>query len=239
MERSCNPLLGPMLGSVQMEAVPQTRANPDWLNALRDAGPVQEQALQELRGYLVRAAVTYLERRRGRLAELDSADLLQLAQDLAQEALLEVLTKLDAFRGESRFTTWAYKFVINLGAEELRRRRWQSVSLEAPLPIEDLPPLIDSLSNRESPDPEQALLRKSVWETLRRIIADDLTERQRMALVTLIIQDAPVKEVAQLLKTTSNNVYKILHDARKKLKRRLLEEAITPEYVSDLFGDGA
>lgn len=222
-----------------MEAVLQTRANGEWLNALRGSGPVQDQALQELRDYLVRATVTYLERRRERVGGLDYADLLQLAQDLAQEALLEILNKLHAFRGESRFTTWAYKFVINLAAEELRRRRWQNVSLELPPPIEDLPPLIDSLSSRETPDPEQALLRKTVWETLHRIIAEDLTKRQRTALIALIVQDAPVKEVAQLLKTTPNNVYKILHDARKKLKARLLEEAITPEYVRELFGEWA
>lgn len=217
----------------------QTRTNAEWLDDLRGSGPIQDQALQELREYLVRAAVTSLERRWERLAGLDYADLLQLAEDLAQEALLEILNKLDIFQGKSRFTTWAYKFIINLAAEETRRRRWQIVSLEVPLSIEDLSPLIDSLSDRETPDPEQALLRKTVWETLRRIIAEDLTERQRTALVALIVQDAPVEVVARLLKTTPNNVYKILHDARKKLKRRLLEEAITPEYVHDLFGEEA
>jgi len=216
----------------------QTRTNAEWLNDLRGSGPVQAQALQELRGYLVRVAMTYLERRWERLAGLEHAELLQLAQDLAQEALLDLLKKLDTFRGESRFTTWAYKFVINVAAEELRRRRWQNVSLEAPLPLEDLPSLADSLANGTSLDPEQALLRKTVWEVLRRIVAEDLTERQRTVLIALIIHDAPVGEVARQLKTTPNNVYKILHDARRKLKRRLLDEAITPEYVRELFSEG-
>lgn len=216
----------------------QSRTNAEWLNDLRGPDPIQAQALQELRDYLVRVAAIYLERRWERLAGLEHAELLQLAQDLAQEALLDILKKLDAFRGESRFTTWAYKFVINLAAEELRRRRWRNISLDTPLPIEDLPPLADILPSRKSLGPEKALLRKTVWETLRRIVAEELTERQRTVLIAVILQDAPVEDVARQLETTPNNVYKILHDARKKLKRRLLDEAITPEYVHDLFGEG-
>ena len=221
-----------------VSVISQTRTNAEWLNDLRGLDPAQTQALQELRGYLVRVAVTYLERRWEQLARLEYAELLQLAQDLAQEALLDILKKLDTFRGESRFTTWAYKFVINVAAEELRRQGWQNISLETPLPIEDLPPLADILPSRKSLDPEKALLRKTVWETLRRIVAESLTERQRTVLIAVIIQDAPVEDVARQLETTPNNIYKILHDARKKLKRRLLDEAITPEYVHDLFGEG-
>ncbi len=216
----------------------QSRTNAEWLNDLRGPDPIQTQALEELRRYLVRAAAAYLRRRWEELAGLEYTELLQLAEDLAQEALLDILKKLDTFQGKSRFTTWAYKFVVNIAAEELRRQRWQNISLETPFPIEDLPPLADFLSNEKALDPEKALLRKSVWAALRRIIAEDLTERQRTVLIALIIQDAPVEEVARQLETTPNNVYKILHDARKKLKRRLLDEAITPEYVRDLFGEG-
>jgi RNA polymerase sigma-70 factor (ECF subfamily) len=216
----------------------QTRTNAEWLSDLQGTGPVQAQALQELRDYLVRVAVIYLERRWEHLAGLEHAELLQLAQDLAQEALLDILNKLDAFRGESRFTTWAYKFVINVAAEELRRRRWQNISLETPLPIEDLPPLANILPSRKSLDPEKAVLRKAVWESLRRIVAEELTERQRTVLIAVILQEAPVEDVARQLETTPNNVYKILHDARRKLKRRLLDEAITPEYVRELFSEG-
>lgn len=215
-----------------------TRTNTEWLNDLRAPDPIQAQALQNLRDYLVRAAAAYLERQWERAARLEYSELLQLAQDLAQEALLDILKKLDTFRGESRFTTWAYKFVIKAAAEELRRRRWQNLSLETPFPLEDLPPLADSLANGKSPDPEKALLRQAVWEALRRIVAEDLTERQRTVFIALIIQDTPVEEVARQLQTPPNNVYKILHDARKKLKRRLLEDAITPEYVRGLFGEG-
>ena len=222
----------------RVSVISQTRTNAEWLNDLRGPDPVQTQALEELRRYLIRAATTYLQRRWERLAGLEDAELLQLAQDLAQEALLDILKKLVTFRGKSRFTTWAYKFVINVAAEELRRRHWQNISLNASPTEQDLPPLADSLRDENAPDPEKALLRKAVWETLRRIIAEELTERQRTAFNALIIQDAPVEEVARQLETTPNNVYKILHDARKKLKRRLLDEAITPEYVRDIFDGG-
>lgn len=213
------------------------RTNADWLSDLRSTGPAQAQALQALWDYLVRAARTYLERRRREWAGLEDAELRQLAEDLAQEALLDILNKLDTFRGESRFTTWAYKFVINVAAEELRRQRWRNISLEALPPGADVPPLAEALADAQAPDPEKALQREQVWDTLRRIIAEDLTERQRVVLIRLTIQDAPVEAVAQQLETTPNNIYKLLHDARKKLKRRLLEAGITPEYVWDIFGE--
>lgn len=220
------------------DVVLHTRTNADWLSDLRSTGPAQAQALQELWTYLVRAAVTYLERRRREWAGLGDAELRQLAEDLAQEALLDILNKLDTFRGESRFTTWAYKFVVNVAAEELRRQRWRNISLEALPPGEDLPPLAEVLADKQASDPEKALQREQIWNTLRRIIAEDLTERQRTVLIYLTIQDALVEEVARQLETTPNNVYKLLHDARKKLKHRLLDAGITPEYVWDIFGEG-
>ncbi len=226
------------MGVPLLATVLHTRTNADWLSDLRSPGPAQAQALQALWDYLVGAAVAYLKRRRGEWVGLEDAELRQLAEDLAQEALLDILNKLDTFRGESRFTTWAYKFVINVAAEELRRRHWQNISLEARPPSEDLPPLAEALADTQAPDPETALEREHVWETLRRIIAEDLTERQRVVLIRLTIQDAPVEEVARELETPPNNIYKLLHDARKKLKRRLLEAGITPEYVGDIFSEG-
>ncbi|MBI3733590.1 MAG: sigma-70 family RNA polymerase sigma factor [Chloroflexi bacterium] len=217
---------------------PNPRTNAEWLHDLRSTDAARTQALEELRGYLVRAAVIYLERRWSQLTDTEHAELLQLAEDVAQEALIDLLNKLHAFRGESRFTTWAYKFVINIAAEELRRQRWRTLSLDALSPSEDVPPLADSLSNAKTPEPEKAVMRAQVWETLRRVIARDLTQRQRTVVLGLLVYDAPVEELVQRLDTTPNNVYKILHDARKKLKRRLLDEGITSEYVSEIFSEG-
>jgi len=214
----------------------QPRTNAQWLHDLRSNDAARTNALVDLRAYLVRAAVLYLERHWNQITNLDRVELEQLAQDLAHDALIDILKKLDSFRGESRFTTWAYKFVLNVAAEELRRRRWRNISLDALSLTEALPPLAESLSSTKTPEPERALLREQVWETLRRIITKDLTERQRTTVLGLLVYDAPVEEVARQLETTPNNVYKILHDARKKLKRRLLEEGVTPAYVSGLFG---
>lgn len=211
------------------------RTNAEWLNDLRSNDAARTNALEDLRAYLVRAAVIYLERRWNQITNLDRVELEQLAQDLAQEALIDILKKLDSFRGESRFTTWAYKFVINETGEELRRRRWRDVSLDAATRSEDLPSLDELLASPDAPDPEKTLLREQVWETVRRAIANALTERQRTAVLGLLVNDAPVEEMARQLETTPNNVYKILHDARIKLKRCLLEEGISAEYAATLF----
>ena len=97
------------------------RTNEEWLAALR--GPEQEEALADLRTFLVRGLGYALANR----SDVDD----QVREDFAQEALLKILNGLDTFRGESRFTTWAQKIAVNVAFTELRRRRWQDTSLEA------------------------------------------------------------------------------------------------------------
>jgi RNA polymerase sigma-70 factor (ECF subfamily) len=210
------------------------RSNEEWLRALRSSGATQEEALQDLRDYLLRAVLVYLSRDRSDLARFHPDELRQLAEDWAQEALLTIVDKLDTFRGQSKFTTWAYRVVINLAADELRHRRWKALSLEA-LAEEEEMPLLSMIEDTQAEDPEKAAERQEIWATIQRIIDEELTDRQRTALTNLLLRGMPMQEVAERLGTNKNNVYKIMHDARKKLKKRLTEYGLSEEYILATF----
>ncbi len=210
-----------------------SRDTEAWLRDLRGEGRARDRAILDLRDYLLRAVLVYLTRHRADLRAFDFAELQQFAEDWAQLAVLQVLDKLDAFEGRSKFTTWAYRVAINLAAGELRRKRWADVSL-------------DQLRDQESPDlglladtgaiePEQVAARQLVWEAVGEVINSELSERQRTALTRVIIEGVPVEAVAEELGTNRNNVYKIVHDARKKLRRGLEQRSWGADDVLALF----
>ena len=209
------------------------RSNAEWLADLCNE-ETQAEALADLREYLLRAVFLYLERHREDLSHLDRRELEFLADDFAQEALLQIQAKLDTFRGESKFTTWAYRFVINIAAGELRLHRWRTVSIETLLGHQDIP-LFTFLSDQRVPDPETAVERNQILDLMRRIIDEDLTDRQRAALVSVQFQGVPVAEVARQLNSTPNNVYKLIHDARKKLKKGLQQHHYSEADVLAIF----
>jgi len=211
----------------------QPRGNAEWFADLRATGTRQEAAVSELRDYLLRAVLVYLTRNRSDLATYDYEDLQQLAEDWAQQALIQVLDKLDTFRGDSKFTTWAYRVAINLVAGSLRRKSWENVSLEA-LTESDAP----DISLREDVSlatPEDQVARSQVWEVIMHVIQTELTERQRTALTRIVFDGVPVEVVADQLNTNRNNIYKIVHDARKKLKLELERRHWTAEDVLMAF----
>jgi RNA polymerase sigma-70 factor (ECF subfamily) len=211
------------------------RSNEQWLASLRDK-ETQAEALADLRDYLLRAVFLYLDRHREDLVHLDRRELEQLAQDFAQDALLQIQDSLDSFRGESKFTTWAYRFVINVAAGELRRHRWRTVSIEA-LVGEGEVPLFTFLSDQEAPDPETDAVRQQILSLIGQIIREELTERQRYALVSVHFHGVPMAQVAQQLETTSNSVYKLVHDARKKLKASLQRHYYSEADILAIFGE--
>src|SRR6266545_2323394 len=107
-----------------------TRTNEDWLHDLQAGGAVQENAIAELRNILLRAVLYFFNRNLNDLGGLARDDILQLAEDCAQEALISVMNHLSDFRGDSKFTTWVYKFAINTALMTARRERWKGVSLD-------------------------------------------------------------------------------------------------------------
>jgi RNA polymerase sigma-70 factor (ECF subfamily) len=107
-----------------------TRTNQEWLHDLNTGGATQEVAIEDLRDILLRAALYFFSRNTGDFQGMDREEITQRAEDCAQDALLAVLDHLTDFRGDSKFTTWAYKFAINTAMMAARRERWKGVSLD-------------------------------------------------------------------------------------------------------------
>jgi RNA polymerase sigma-70 factor (ECF subfamily) len=179
-------------------------------------GPAHDAAVARLHGLLVRAARFEL-RRRGAHADLED-----LAHQAADDALVAILAKLDGFRGQSRFTTWAYKFALLEAGVKARRRAWQG--REVPMADDGWAVVAD---RRHGPgaDAETAELLAAVAAA----IDDALTPHQRAVLVAITLQDVPIDVLAERLATTRGALYKTLHDARRKLRARLAEQGLDPE----------
>jgi RNA polymerase sigma-70 factor, ECF subfamily len=193
-----------------------------WLEALSGTGREKEEALERLHALLLRASRFEIARRRnafgaGRAGELDD-----LAVQAADDALMAIMSKLSTYRGESRFTTWAYKFALLEAGVKVRRRAWHG--REVPLEAEGWARLPDRGSS-PGEDAETTELMCAV----RDAIADSLTDHQREVLVAITLNDVPIDVLAERLATTRGAVYKTLHDARRKLRTRLAEDGFDLE----------
>jgi RNA polymerase sigma-70 factor, ECF subfamily len=185
-----------------------------WIAALRGPQPGRAAAQAELHALLLRAARFGLGRRRATLGDLPSGELDDLATQAAGDAMVALLAKLDSFRGESRFTTWAYKFAILEASVALRRHAWQG--REIPLEQDAWGSLHDrGVSPGERAQTNELLL------ALREAIDADLTHHQRRVLVAVTLDGVPIDVLAERLGTTRGALYKTLHDARRRLRERL------------------
>jgi RNA polymerase sigma-70 factor (ECF subfamily) len=215
-----------------------TRTNQEWLDDLRASGEeVQEAAIADLRNLLLRAVLFFFSRNPGDFGGLDRDEILQRAEDCAQEALVAVLNRLSDFRGDSKFTTWVYKFAINIALMTARRERWKNVSLDQLSNSED-DTLSEWMLRDKSPGlaPDQSAMQGEVGEIIREVIERDLTDKQREVLVMMIFNEVPMDEVVRRLDTNRNAVYKMLHDARRKLKNGLQARGFEVGETLALFG---
>ncbi len=211
-----------------------TRTSEEWLRDLQSDGGTQASALTDLRDYLLRAALYSYQKNRALVTSLGRAEIEQLAEDSAQNALLTILQHLRDFRGESKFTTWAYKFAVNIALVSARREQWKRVSLDQ---------LMSDLDSGKIPfededadaDPNRAALRDEVWQMLSEVIENDLTDRQRQVLKAIVFEEVPLDEVARYLNSNRNAVYKLLHDARRRLKECLQGRGFELEEILGLF----
>lgn len=202
-----------------------SRASPDaldadsrrWLQELGAGGHAREAAVGRLHELLLRAARYEVSRRRPALPYLRGGDHDDLANQAADDALVAVLAKLDDFRGDSRFTTWAYKFALYEAAVKLRRRAWQ----DRELPLE--PDGWSLIASGTSTPPEVAQ-EHALLAALQLAISEALSVHQREVLVAITLNGVPIDVLAERLNTTRGALYKTLHDARKKLRRRLAAE---------------
>ena len=186
----------------------------EWLRALRAPGPDGEAAVARLHAHLLHAARAEVARRRPGLPHIRGDELADIAMEAADDALMSVLRRLDDFRGESRFTTWTWKFAVLEAATRLRRRAWQG--RELPLAPEDLGRL-PSAARTPDQDAETAELLAAIAVVIR----EDLTAREREVLVALAIDGVPIDVLAERRGTTRGALYKTLYDARKRLRAGL------------------
>lgn len=206
------------------------RKNSEWMAAL--SGPDPGEAIDDLRSILVRGL-------RFALSSRVQGDLDMLVEDFVQDALLRILDKLHTFRGESRFTTWAQKIAVRVAFSEMRRQRWKDISLQDLMPADDdFGDFTPAVLSDPGPNPEQQTAQKLMIDMVMRLVKDELTERQREAIMAVMVGGMPLEEVARRMDTNRNALYKLIHDARKRLHERLANEGLTLDEVLAVFETG-
>jgi RNA polymerase sigma-70 factor (ECF subfamily) len=199
------------------------RDNDTWTRDLRESGPVQAEAISDLRGLLLRGLAKSFQAR----GDVDQAFL----EDVVQQAMVNILDHLEQFQGRSRFTTWAMTIAVRLAMSELRRKRWQDISLESMTEDRERAP---ALAIDDTTSPAQHAEQHAIFETLGRLIDEALTEKQWMAM-TAELGGMPLEEIARRMGSNANAAYKLLHDARKRLKRGLETAGYAAEDVRSAF----
>lgn len=206
------------------------RDNQRWIHDLSTPGATREAALEDLHNTLRRV----LPRALTRWLSPDNPALETLAEDVTQESLLRVMDKLDTFEGRSQFTTWVYKIAVRIALTELRRERWKDISLDE---------MTESTGSEQEPGfvssanlgPESASEQSDSLQHLHRILSEELTGKQRQALMAVGVQGIPLEEVARRMGTNRNALYKLMHDARLRLKSRLEQEGLPIEDLLTMF----
>jgi RNA polymerase sigma-70 factor (ECF subfamily) len=219
---SCSGSVGDALTDSSKITVEAARADQEsrvWIERLRATGPERDAALAELHALLLRAARFEIGRRAGSRT-LRGGDYDDLAHQSADDALIVILRKLDEFRGESRFTTWAYKFALYEAAAKVRKRSWQG--REIPLSPEAWPLIADDHQRTA----QQAVETTDQLRALHEAIDEDLSPHQREVVVALALNDVPIDVLAERLKTTRGALYKTLHDGRQKLRGALTARGV-------------
>jgi RNA polymerase sigma-70 factor (ECF subfamily) len=194
----------------------------DWRRALTAGGAVQRAAEARLYELLLRVARGEVRRRSASLP-FAGPELDDIAHQAAADAVVGVLRRLHEFRGESRFTTWVYTFAIFEVSTKIGRHYWQrrTLSLDAAG--------WDRLPDRLGISPEEAGAAAELLAALRHGIDTVLTRRQREVLLAVAVEGVPLEALAVARKTSRGALYKVLFDARRKLRRYL----VTNHYLDD------
>lgn len=185
-----------------------SRDNDSWLADLGGEGAERESALCDLRDAL-------FGNLRKALSNHPTDD--AFVEDAVQDSLIRILDRLDQFQGRSQFLTWTTAIAIRVAMTELRRSRWKDVSLDEVMADADFVP--ERAIDTESAPGAQAQ-RQAILDSMQQVIENQLTDKQRTALLAEL-KGMPQDEIARHLGSNRNAVYKLTHDARKKLKQGL------------------
>lgn len=193
------------------------KSNAEWILEL---GFRDHTTIEALRSLLMGAAIVYLHKR---LPEWNGTDIRCMAEDFAQDATMQVLDNLSNFRGDSKFTTWACSFVINLAAHELTLKRHGNIRIDDK---KDSMHYLASLLRGQTANAENLAERRNILEIISGII-EKLPEHQREAVIGICLKQLPVSAVAESMGMNNNALYKCLHDARIKILAGLKAKYLT------------
>lgn len=188
----------------------------EWLRRLSAGeGVRRREAEGELHARLLRIALAEVGRRSGS-TPVTGPELTDVAHQAADDAMLAILAKLAGFRGESRFMTWAYRFVILEVSSKLGRHYWHNplVTLDAGQ--------WERLPDRLGIDPQQHAESAAMLAEVRRVVDDELTVHQRRVFVAIVVDGIPLDALAARLGLQRNAVYKVIFDARRKIRGALV-----------------
>ena len=210
------------------------RSNEQWLADLKSEGAEKEAALADLRAVIL----TGLPYALSNYLSPDNPQFKSLTEEVAQDTLLRVMDHLDAFEGRSRFTTWVQKIAVRIALTELRRRRWRDFSLDSLVEENEEGISFPSLMIDPALNPDSLTQQSDMLQRVGRLIDEELTEKQRQAIVATAIEGVPLEEVARRMNMKRNALYKLLHDARLRLKNRMANEGLTTEDIWAVFDRG-
>lgn len=193
-----------------------------WVTRLLGPPNERDHAIGELTLLLQRGLQQAMAHRYGGASVVD---------DIAQQAVIKVLDSIDKFEGRSRFTTWALSIAIRMGVSELRRKRYRDVSLDS-FAAENGRPIEIAVADQATP--AEVMQQHSVLQTLQGLIDTVLTEKQKVATRALL-EGLPVEEIALRTGSNRNAVYKLVHDARMRLREGLERAGITAEDINAIF----
>ena len=196
-----------------------------WVRSLTGPAEKREAAVARLHEMLLRIAHSELRRRSGRL-RITGPELDDLAYQAAADALLAIMAKIGQFRGESRFTTWAYKFVIFEVSAKAGRHFW--VNPPTSMDAGDW----DRLPDRFGLDPAREAERREMASAVRRAVDEQLTPRQRQVFIAIVLDGVPLDALAVRLGSTRNAIYKTMFDARRKLRAALAANGYLDDQTS-------
>lgn len=189
-----------------------------WIQRLSIGSVEREAAIGALRSLLVRSLSRSLNHRYGGRIDVE---------DIAQQAIMKILNSLDTFRHQSRFTTWAISIGVRLGISQLRRRYYRDISLDESSDGGEIKIDTSSLSAAALDDSEE---RSRILELLQSLINETLSEKQRLAIQGTL-KGLPIEEIASRMNSNRNAIYKLVHDARMKLREGFESHGITAEEI--------
>jgi len=193
----------------------------DWVERLSSTGDDRDQAISELRSILLRGLTAAVRNKYGNKVQ---------AEDVVQEALMKILEKMDTFEGRSRFTTWAMTIAVRIGISEMRRKHFQDVSMDSLL--SDNMQFEPAAAAEAAPGQDEE--KSAILEKLRSLIDANLTNKQRDAMHALL-NGMPVEVFAEKTGSNRNAVYKLIHDARVKLRQGFEQAGYKAEDVNSVF----